>query len=156
MREAVEHAVAAGGAQVVEDLQQVELAVQDGVDVAVSAGAGRDEGEDVLLLVAVAEVVQPQAAVQVGDGTGRESGSGQGGLAAPGLVVQGLAEGVGVGVPDVVQGRRLGVVALFVVLFALFFRRRLLMRGGGTIRVQVRVSTMIPGRGWSAGRGSWS
>ena len=43
--------------------------------------------------------------------------------------------------------------ALLVVLFAIFFRRRLLMVGGGTIRVQVRVSTMVPGRGWSTGIG---
>jgi len=45
------------------------------------------------------------------------------------------------------------VVALLLVLFALFFRRRLLMAGGGTIRVQVRVSTMVRGRGWAAGIG---
>jgi hypothetical protein len=45
------------------------------------------------------------------------------------------------------------VLALFVVLLALFFRRLLLMAGGGTIRLQVRVSTMVPGRGWSAGIG---
>ncbi|MEV8505628.1 DUF2550 domain-containing protein [Actinoplanes sp. NPDC051475] len=45
--------------------------------------------------------------------------------------------------------------ALVVVLFALFFRRRLLMQGGGTIRVQVRVTTMVRGRGWSAGLGQF-
>lgn len=45
------------------------------------------------------------------------------------------------------------VVALLVVLFAIFVRRRLLMLGGGTIRLQVRVSTRVPGRGWSAGIG---
>lgn len=43
--------------------------------------------------------------------------------------------------------------ALLLLLFALFFRRRLLNAGGGTIRVQVRVNTMVPGRGWSAGIG---
>lgn len=48
------------------------------------------------------------------------------------------------------------ILALFVVLFALFFRRRLLMAGGGTIRLQVRVSTMVPGRGWSAGIGRFA
>jgi hypothetical protein len=47
------------------------------------------------------------------------------------------------------------VVALLVVLFAIFFRARLLMLGGGTIRLQVRVSTMVPGRGWSAGIGQF-
>jgi Protein of unknown function (DUF2550) len=47
------------------------------------------------------------------------------------------------------------VVAFFLVLFAIFFRRRLLMLGGGTIRLQVRVSTMVPGRGWSSGVGQF-
>ena len=45
------------------------------------------------------------------------------------------------------------VVALLVVLFAIFFRRRLLMAAGGTIRLQVRVNTLVPGRGWSSGIG---
>ncbi|GGQ38839.1 DUF2550 domain-containing protein [Couchioplanes azureus] len=47
------------------------------------------------------------------------------------------------------------VVALLALLFAVFFRRRLLMAGGGTIRVQVRVNTLVPGRGWSAGIGQF-
>jgi hypothetical protein len=47
------------------------------------------------------------------------------------------------------------IVALFLVLFAIFFRQRLLMLGGGTIRLQVRVSTMVPGRGWSTGIGQF-
>ena len=46
-------------------------------------------------------------------------------------------------------------VALFVLLFAVYFRRRLLMAGGGTIRLSVRVSTMVPGRGWSHGIGQF-
>jgi Protein of unknown function (DUF2550) len=45
------------------------------------------------------------------------------------------------------------VVALLVLLFAVFLRRRLLVLGGGTIRLQVRVNTRVPGRGWSAGIG---
>jgi hypothetical protein len=45
--------------------------------------------------------------------------------------------------------------ALLVLLFAIFFRRRLLMAGGGTIRLQVRVTTMVPGRGWSTGIGQF-
>ena len=45
--------------------------------------------------------------------------------------------------------------ALLVLLFAVFFRRRILMAGGGTIRLQVRVSTMVPGRGWSTGIGQF-
>ncbi|AEV88322.1 hypothetical protein ACWT_7312 [Actinoplanes sp. SE50] len=47
------------------------------------------------------------------------------------------------------------LVALLALLFAIFFRRRLLMLGGGTIRLQVRTSTMVPGRGWSPGLGQF-
>src|ERR1700759_1288238 len=47
------------------------------------------------------------------------------------------------------------VVALLALLFLIFFRARLLMQGGGTIRLQVRVSTMVPGRGWASGIGQF-
>ncbi|MFI5494572.1 DUF2550 domain-containing protein [Actinoplanes sp. NPDC051859] len=47
------------------------------------------------------------------------------------------------------------VAALLVLLSAVFIRRRLIMGGGGTIRLQVRVSTMVPGRGWSSGVGQF-
>ncbi|BCJ54498.1 hypothetical protein Asp14428_59730 [Actinoplanes sp. NBRC 14428] len=47
------------------------------------------------------------------------------------------------------------LAALFAVLLAVFLRRRLLMLGGGTIRLQVRVSTLVPGRGWSTGIGQF-
>jgi hypothetical protein len=47
------------------------------------------------------------------------------------------------------------VFAVLVLLFAIFVRRRLLMVGGGTIRLQFRVSTMVPGRGWSSGIGQF-
>jgi hypothetical protein len=47
------------------------------------------------------------------------------------------------------------VVALLALLFAIFFRTRLLMLGGGNIRLQVRVTTMVPGRGWSTGIGQF-
>jgi hypothetical protein len=47
------------------------------------------------------------------------------------------------------------IVALLALLFVIFFRRRLLMLGGGTIRLHVRVSTMVPGRGWSTGIGQF-
>lgn len=43
--------------------------------------------------------------------------------------------------------------ALLVALLVLFLRSRLLMRGSGAIRVQVRVTSVVPGRGWSAGVG---
>ena len=48
------------------------------------------------------------------------------------------------------------VLVLFVLLVAVFVRNRLLMIGGGTIRLQVRVNTMVPGRGWSAGIGRFA
>ena len=47
------------------------------------------------------------------------------------------------------------IAALVALLFVIFFRRRLLMVGGGTIRLQVRVSTLVPGRGWSTGIGQF-
>ena len=47
------------------------------------------------------------------------------------------------------------VAALLVVLGAIFVRRRLLIIGGGTIRLQVRVTTMVLGRGWSSGIGQF-
>ena len=48
------------------------------------------------------------------------------------------------------------IVALLVLLFAVFLRLKLLMLGGGTIRLQVRVSTMVLGRGWSTGVGQFT
>ena len=48
------------------------------------------------------------------------------------------------------------VLGLFVVLLAIFLRRRLLMVGGGTIRLQFRVTTVVPGRGWSSGIGRFA
>ena len=47
------------------------------------------------------------------------------------------------------------VAALLVILGAIFVRLRLLRIGGGTIRLQVRVTTMVPGRGWSSGIGQF-
>jgi hypothetical protein len=49
----------------------------------------------------------------------------------------------------------LGLVLLFLlaVLAALFVRRALVTRSGGIIRLGVRVSTMLDGRGWSPGFG---
>jgi Protein of unknown function (DUF2550) len=44
---------------------------------------------------------------------------------------------------------------LVLLLLALFVRRRIMMRGGGTIKLQVRVTTVVPGRGWSPGLGQF-
>jgi hypothetical protein len=48
------------------------------------------------------------------------------------------------------------VVALLALLVAIFVRRRLLMGGGGSIRLQIRVSTPVPGRGWSPAIGRFA
>jgi uncharacterized protein DUF2550 len=48
------------------------------------------------------------------------------------------------------------LLALLALLLAVFVRRRLLMAGGGTIRLQVRLSTLVPGRGWSHGVGQFA
>jgi uncharacterized protein DUF2550 len=47
----------------------------------------------------------------------------------------------------------IGVVAVLVLLAALFIRRAVIARRGGTIEVSVRLSARVPGRGWSSGLG---
>jgi hypothetical protein len=47
----------------------------------------------------------------------------------------------------------ISVAVLLVALVGLFVRRRLLMQGGGSIKLQVRLTTVVPGRGWSPGIG---
>jgi hypothetical protein len=54
------------------------------------------------------------------------------------------------------EGIGIGVLALLVVLGLLFVRRGVISRGSGTIELSLRLSTMIPGRGWSAGLGRFS
>lgn len=49
----------------------------------------------------------------------------------------------------------ISIAVLLVFLLGVFIRRRLLMMRGGTIRLQVRVTTVVPGRGWSAGIGQF-
>jgi hypothetical protein len=48
------------------------------------------------------------------------------------------------------------LIALLAILSAVFIRRRLLMAGGGTIRLSVRTTTIYPGRGWSHGIGQFA
>jgi Protein of unknown function (DUF2550) len=45
----------------------------------------------------------------------------------------------------------IGLLIVLVVLGLLFFRRGVIARRGGTIEVSVRLSTIVPGRGWSSG-----
>jgi len=47
----------------------------------------------------------------------------------------------------------IGVLILIVGLAVLFIRRALVVRSGGTIRLHLRVSTVLHGRGWSPGFG---
>ena len=46
-----------------------------------------------------------------------------------------------------------GVLVLCLTLAVLFVRRALVTRTGGIIRLSVRVSTLLDGRGWSPGFG---
>jgi hypothetical protein len=47
----------------------------------------------------------------------------------------------------------IGVLLLLFVVVALFVRRAVVARAGGMIRLSLRVSTMLDGRGWSPGYG---
>src|SRR5215469_2578627 len=47
----------------------------------------------------------------------------------------------------------IGVLALLCGLALLFVRREIITRRGGTIELSVRLSTLVPGRGWSPGIG---
>jgi Protein of unknown function (DUF2550) len=51
----------------------------------------------------------------------------------------------------VVEWIAIGVLVVLAAVAALFIRRALVMRAGGTIRLHLRVSTMLSGRGWSPG-----
>ncbi|MFD0818289.1 DUF2550 domain-containing protein, partial [Micromonospora zhanjiangensis] len=54
---------------------------------------------------------------------------------------------------EVLEGAGLGILFLVVVTVALFVRRALFSRRGGIIRLSVRVTTLLDGRGWSPGFG---
>ena len=49
-----------------------------------------------------------------------------------------------------------GVLVLLCALGLLFARRELITRRGGTIELGLRLSTMVPGRGWSPGIGRFA
>ncbi|GAB4103040.1 DUF2550 domain-containing protein [Micromonospora taraxaci] len=54
---------------------------------------------------------------------------------------------------EIVEGFGIGVVVILVALLILFVRRALVTRSGGIIRLSVRVTTVLDGRGWSPGFG---
>lgn len=51
----------------------------------------------------------------------------------------------------IVEWIGLGVLILLIALVVLFIRRGFIARRGGTIELSVRLTTMVPGRGWAAG-----
>ncbi|MGC4744555.1 DUF2550 domain-containing protein [Micromonospora sp. DT201] len=57
---------------------------------------------------------------------------------------------------EIVEGIGVGVVVILVALLILFVRRALVTRSGGIIRLSVRVTTMLDGRGWSPGFGRFA
>ncbi|GAA3768387.1 DUF2550 domain-containing protein [Micromonospora maritima] len=54
---------------------------------------------------------------------------------------------------EIVEGIGIGVAVIVVALLVLFVRRALFTRSGGIIRLSVRVTTVLDGRGWSPGFG---
>lgn len=52
---------------------------------------------------------------------------------------------------EIFEGIAVGLLLLLVALAALFVRRAWVARAGGTIKLNLRLSTMISGRGWSPG-----
>jgi hypothetical protein len=51
------------------------------------------------------------------------------------------------------EGIGVGVLTVLVVLGLLFVRRAVIARGGGTIDMSLRLTTVVEGRGWSSGVG---
>ncbi|MGV9215451.1 DUF2550 domain-containing protein [Micromonospora sp. RB23] len=57
---------------------------------------------------------------------------------------------------EIVEGIGIGVAVILVALLVLFVRRAVVTRSGGIIRLSVRVTTMLDGRGWSPGFGRFA
>lgn len=57
---------------------------------------------------------------------------------------------------EIVEGIGIGIAVLIVAVLILFLRRALVTRTGGTIRLNVRVTTLLDGRGWSPGFGRFA
>ena len=56
----------------------------------------------------------------------------------------------------ILQWIGIGVLALLCALALLYFRRAAIARGGGTIDVSLRLTTLVSGRGWSHGLARFS
>ena len=50
----------------------------------------------------------------------------------------------------------IGILCVIVGLVAVFIRREVISRAGGTIDMNMRLSTFVPGRGWAPGLGRFS
>ena len=50
----------------------------------------------------------------------------------------------------------LGVLCVVIGLLVIFVRRELISRAGGTIDMNMRLSTFVPGRGWAPGVGRFT
>lgn len=57
---------------------------------------------------------------------------------------------------EVLEGIGIGVFVLLFALAVLFFRRTFIARSVGTIELSLRLSTVVPGRGWSPGIGRFA
>jgi hypothetical protein len=51
----------------------------------------------------------------------------------------------------IVEGIGIAILILLLLLGALFLRRGFIVRRGGTIPLSIRLTTLIPGRGWAVG-----
>ncbi|HLT10637.1 MAG TPA: DUF2550 domain-containing protein [Micromonosporaceae bacterium] len=47
----------------------------------------------------------------------------------------------------------IGILVALACLIAIFIRREIISRAGGTIDMNMRLSTLVPGRGWAPGLG---
>ncbi len=50
----------------------------------------------------------------------------------------------------------IGAALFLIAVLVLLVRRRLVMRGGGTIKLNLRTTAVVPGRGWSPGLGRFA
>ncbi|MER5453238.1 MULTISPECIES: DUF2550 domain-containing protein [unclassified Micromonospora] len=57
---------------------------------------------------------------------------------------------------EIVEGIGIGVAVILGAILVLFVRRALVTRSGGIIRLSVRTSTMLDGRGWAPGFGRFA
>jgi hypothetical protein len=56
----------------------------------------------------------------------------------------------------VLEGIAVVVLAMLAGLLIIFTRREIISRGGGTIDMNLRLSTFVPGRGWAPGLGRFT